>query len=190
MMIFGLDPGMDETGLAVFDYSAFLDGGATPQAGLLALIHHSTISTHPSSPLGHRVTLLSNALLEAAETYRPNWAVVEIPSTPGDYARKEATRRSLQLLHIAVGACLASMASAPLCLVHAEHASKMPKSQRHADLRMVWERTFNSRPWPAGPRGGQREDELDAIHLGWWAMLGGTCHNRWKALATTPEERP
>jgi hypothetical protein len=169
---------MDDTGWAVFDYQRFLDLGATPQAALLALLESGTIHTSPKDDLAQRISDLAEALDTTAETYGCQWGVVEIPATSGDYSGKQRARQSLNLLYMSIGAALATLAATMPTTT--SKASTTPKAQRHAALQLCHAATPKAQPLPVGPRGGKRDDEMDAICLGWWAMIGGDCNDRWK----------
>ena len=177
MKILAVDPGLDDTGWACFDYDRFLRLGATPQAGILALVDSGTIHTSPKDNLVDRIQDLAREMDRVLSHHKPVFAVLEAPSYSGDYGPTKKARSSLNGLYVALGGILAVLVAHTD--VDLQPASRTPKAQRLASLEMTHSATPDAPPLPKGPRGGKREDEMDAIHLGWWALIGGDCY-LWK----------
>lgn len=183
MNILAVDPGLDATGVAVLDYAMFVRLGATPQAGIRALMHSDTITTSPDRPYPERIFTLCQELHRKALVFDCQWGVMEWPAYHGTYGRGTASRPSLNALYLAMGAVLATMTSTMGADVAVHQVGQTSKAERHGMLEQAHSDVPGLKPLPTGPRGGRREDELDAIYLGWWAMLGGDpqpVYREWK----------
>ena len=167
MKIIAIDPGLDVTGVALFDLDRFHELGGTSDAAYKAFAGCTTVSTSPAEPMEARHAEIHLDLLELLAPDDVTLAYLELPAFTGDYDGTPTRRETMHRMLEARGAILGAlgMACLPVVQVRAGQSSKEHREE-------VLERGFNAAglKLPRGPRGGKREDEWDAIWLGYWAL--------------------
>lgn len=161
-----IDPGYDDTGLAIFHVPDGVEQ-STPEARLRMLQSSHTLSTLVEDPPQTRLRALS-VQLDAYIGHIPEGVEVqayfEMPARDGDYGRTgKRNRASVNKLYMAIGALLATLARREIPVTTVK-ALTTKKEQRHEILELL-ERTTKVE-LPRGPRGGIRHDEWDAIMVG------------------------
>lgn len=188
MHILTIDPALDGVGLAVFDYDRFRHQTRGPAEfrALRALVWSDTLSTSASTPLSERLEAIAIRVASLVREWEAELVYVELPAYSGTYDRGGPSRENLNRLYMGIGACLAG-ASVALSTTGGRlqevRAGTSKKSERKATLEQVADQVGIR--LPQGPRGGGREDEIDAIWIGWWALLNRVAFDR-----KSPEEAP
>jgi len=165
MNILAIDPGFDTTGWAVFRCRP----DQLPQTlnHALGLLHATgEICTSTADPDHVRLASLAQQMKNLLEAYFPVLVYLERPAYAGDYGGRRARRAEVNKLYMAIGALQAVIRGPQLFTVP---AIRTPKDTRHQLLSHAAQVSRVS--LPEGPRGGARQDQLDAIWLGCQALL-------------------
>jgi len=179
-MILAIDPGLTATGIAIYDpriqAQRLRSGDPLPVAALRSLRISHTIQVARREELTVRLATLAGEVAELAAGVHPRWqsgqadlVVIEMPAYSGDYAARGRTRnnaKAINLLHLAIGSMIGVLSDYRIRLVTAD---RQPKERRHAVLSDLAARLGIE--LPEGPRGGRRMDEMDAMWLGWQAVM-------------------
>jgi Holliday junction resolvasome RuvABC endonuclease subunit len=169
-MIWAIDPGLDAVAIAVLSEETYREkvraGSVT--APLQAWVVSVLIRTSPRTPLPDRLGEIRSAIEDLLETRPPAAVYVEVPAYAGQYARGgQQTRGGVNGLYLGTGAVLSSVAGRGFPVKELK-AGRAPKRSRHTVLEAMSRGTRIK--LPEGPRGGKREDELDALWIGCWAL--------------------
>lgn len=175
MIFFAVDPGLDQTGLAVFDRSRLRRPARLLQDAGPALVEIRTLRTEVAEPLVQRLARLGQQLRVAIIDTGAHLVLLERPAIAGTYARhrKGATTadgfmpRTMQLCAFAIGALVATAADAD-CRVEFVTAPRLSKGERSVAVHAVW---------PALTR--TNEDVRDALYLGLAALTNPS--RKWAA---------
>jgi hypothetical protein len=171
--LLSIDPGLDGIGVALFDaekYSPTPDLPG-PVAAVRAWEASWTITTDPADELADRCAAIALQLQADVQRWTPRLVYLEVPEISGDYGDNRGRRRSVNLLHVGIGAVLAGLGAATagrLIDVHQVKPGTAAKESRQAWLEEAFRKARIR--LPVGPRGGKKEDEVDAIWLGWWCL--------------------
>jgi hypothetical protein len=180
-LLIAIDPGLDDTGVAAFDIDAYevyrQSQVAPPKAALRSFLWSRVISTSPRLSIEDRLPFLSRdvaRLVWGTHDYAPigpiaSVVVVEMPASTGSYGKNRNNHRALSGLWMAIGAIIGALDGIEVWTVPADRRSKTTRHQELLALAPLCKVSL-----PTGPRGGKRLDELDAIWLGWIAMMGHT----------------
>lgn len=167
-----VDPGLAETGVAVFDLEKLRFIGASDRAQVFevedvapALVQTELIRTKPSDSLTTRLHIMATsfrAYLDTLITARGVAVAIELPAITGAYQRNvganQATRAGIDKLLMATGALVAICPTAMLV--------------RTPGTKKEHKRKVSERIWRAA-RGEARfphSDVMDAIFFGGWAI--------------------
>lgn len=175
MILLTLDPGIDQTGVAVFDSARLRQPARELLACRDALLGIALLRTAPTPPVTERLADLARQLRVVIVEAGARLVLIERPAIPGTYGRnrrKAGTAdgfmpRTLQVFSFAVGALVATAADAG-CRVEFVTAPRLGKAERAMAVRAVW---------PA--LGRTNEDQRDALYLGLTALTNPT--RRWAA---------
>ncbi len=167
-VVVAIDPGLDATGVAVFDLRGWRP--LEPWADVLRrLVQHEVIRTSPETAMPDRLGALHARVTDLLRELRPERCYVEQPAIAGVYASRRGRQRgksplnaeSIQKLNWAIGA-LVTAATGELVAVQLVPAPKIPKEQRIAFVRTALARLGH----PLGTQARVSPDLLDAIFLG------------------------
>ncbi len=163
MKLLAIDPGMDDTGYAVFLPCC---RPRTVNDALRALLESGTISTDTRDTDPERLASLGLQIRHLVEAHGPSLAAVEVPAYAGNYGGRQARRAGVNKLFQAIGAIFSRLAGVEVLTVPALNTKKETRHQLldHAAQVIGVE-------LPQGPRGGSREDEWDAIWIGVQTLL-------------------
>ena len=159
MIAFGVDPGIDDTGVAVFDVER------TQAEGLKGLYLSDTIQTDAKTPLPLRLAHIAITFGDLLELHEPAYVFMEMPAYAGDYGGKKRRRQDLNKLYMAIGALVGITGHYGVDVVELE-ADHMRKDLRHEQLKVM--AIAAGIELPTGARGGKRDDEWDAIWTGFF----------------------
>jgi len=172
--LLAVDPGIDVTGVAVFDVAdlpAFIGWSTLSDR----LVVSGSIKTPPSQQLWERIGDLAEGLTELIEKHSVRWVAIERPATHGTYQRNRSKATTadgfmpatMASMYLATGG-LVGAAMLRCCKVWFVPASKVPKRERSLLVRSVWPRL-----------GRTNADQRDAIYLGGVTILDN--RRRWVA---------
>lgn len=167
-MMIAIDPGIDTTGVAVFDLERWEDAGGTKNnlgRALRAFELHYEITTSPDDELAERLIRLHYAVAEIVADQNPEVAYVEMPAYHGSYSGGTERRRGVNKLYMALGAILSGLSATTVVEMP---AIRQPKKHRHELLEAA--ASVEDVPLPLGPRGGVPEDVWDALWVGIQAL--------------------
>ena len=176
MIILGIDPGLDKDKVA----GCVLKLESRPKTLQDALRGYVRCSAETTKPGDDRPARLAEvASWTAAMSKDADVVVVEVPAITGAYARvanHRLNRKGVDALMMAMGAILAAAEMSEALVVELA-ADTQRKRFRHECLEMAAGQLGIT--LPIGPRGGKREDEMDAIWTacrwaqnsprGWWS---------------------
>ena len=175
MILLTLDPGIDQTGVAVFDSARLRQPLRELLACRDALVLVTALRTKPAPPVTDRLADLARQLRVVIVETGARLVLIERPAIAGTYGRnrrKAGTAdgfmpRTMQVFGFAVGALVATAADAD-CAVEFVGAPRLSKAERALAVRAVW---------PA--LGRTNEDQRDALYLGLAALTNPS--RRWAA---------
>lgn len=166
MILLALDPGIDDTGWAVFRVPLTPPVHVNQYRG--ALIASGSFSSGTDAPTPKRLHQLYRGLLAVVQEHGPDHAIIEIPAHGGTYTRNRRKAETddgfmpdkMAHAHRATGALMlaCSLLGVP---IDARRASGMAKK-----LKSEWVVNI----WPDLGNRHSNEDQRDAIHLGATAL--------------------
>lgn len=172
MNVVSFDPGIDATGWACLKVGR--GSHANINAAVRGLIAYGEIETDPGETMPERLAGVAKEVSLLIREKRPTYVILETPSYAGAYTGGKERFRSVAKLYQAIGAIQAAAAlelwsSGQVVRVP---AIRQPKEVRHGLLQDAFRKV--GLDWPEGPRGGQREDAVDAIWVGvQWILENG-----------------
>jgi hypothetical protein len=165
LRLHSLDPGYDGMGMATWSLKEWNEGPSSAERALRVLMNSETLIP-PKKGMVTRLTYIGDALSKRVRS--GDHVVIEYPAYAGQYKRgRPKAQSTLNKLYAAIGAAVASCAGVGAD-VELVKASRARKAERIDTLRLVAK--ASGMALPLGPRGGKREDEWDAIWLGFWAL--------------------
>lgn len=165
-----MDPGLATTGGADF-------GGPPPPGGTLTdavrlLLDCGRVETAAATPMPARLLCLANGMRAIAAEKAPERVVIEIPTYSGQYARHgPAQRQGVNKLYQAIGALEVGLRSAVPGDIAVEQVRAIQESKETRNDLLEHSARIADIELPSGPRGGSRQNILDAIWLGCEALL-------------------
>lgn len=181
--IIALDPGIDGTGLAVFDLDLYNNRSNVHDVAA-ALIGVKTVRTEPDLPLPDRLHELGNAIRLATLQGRVEHVYVEQPAKTGSYQRNAGVGEKrmaapMSKLYLSMGALIeaARAIGAQVTLVPAPRLAKIERA-------MLAKAIFAPSPAALVHRAAMPSaDALDAIWLGAQQLTGPIAFDRRRAQA-------
>lgn len=162
-----IDPGLDVTGVAVWDLDQ-RHGPNMELSALAALVGSFDVSTDPADRIEQRLAELYDDTVSLVGEFEPVLLYLEAPAFEGDYVGT-ANRSSVNRYFEARGAILAALGTHPGRIpVIQERAGTSTKEYRVEVLEKLL--AISGHTLPTGPQGGKREDQVDAIWIGYWAL--------------------
>lgn len=176
--IASVDPGLDETAIVRFDLRRWEPTTNFARAAEALESDYTILDTSPDMLLADRLEALALNIGASCGPGRPYEAGViylELPAIEGGgYAamrtRMGVTRNAgaIGKLHMAIGALLAGIRLARVMVVPFP-APRINKDRKRDAVRQLL--TQVGKPdWGKGPRGGERQDVLDAAFNGLWVL--------------------
>lgn len=170
--VVAIDPGIDDTALAVFRLPAVVPCGFT--RALQDLEGVQMARTKPDEPLADRLRWIHQVVTGVADRYAVVQWYVELPTTAGAYAAKRARQRTkggvnadaLAKLYLAIGTIVGAITAQSSELTFLP-APKLPKLQRRAVVQSALQSARPDRP-------RYNEHQIDALYLGAAALGSGT----------------
>jgi hypothetical protein len=177
MKLLAIDPGLATTGIAVFSHPWRGDEYEPKNVteALACLVRSSELATDTSSSLAHRLGDIQFFLTTELELSEPDLIVVEDPPYSGDYGRHKGrgARAGTNQLYMALGAILAACGPFTGPYTPTELVMRHPSGRKEQRLELLSAAARSLKiKLPEGPRGGIRQDQLDAIWLGVAELLG------------------
>lgn len=173
--IASVDPGLDETAIVRFDLRRWEPTSNFATAGRALEPDYAVLTTEPGMLLADRLLLLAQGIEAACADGGAGMVYLELPSLAGGgyhamRTRGGVTRNSAEVgkLHMAIGALLCGIRRAGVMVVPfpAPHINKDKK--RDAVRQIVT--ALGMPDWAKGPRGGEKQDVLDAAFNGLWVL--------------------
>jgi len=172
--IASVDPGLDETAVVRFDLRRWEPTSNFAVAVRALELDYTILDTTPDMLLADRLDALSLNIEAACGPGRPYEAGIiylELPSLAGGSyqamrTRMGATRNAADIgkLHMAIGALIAGMRRAGVMVV------PFPAPRINKDKKRDAVRQLVPADWAKGPRGGEKQDVLDACFNGLWVL--------------------